>query len=75
MFISSKIFYALEILLTMPGVAIFYGCIGMIGFITMYLILPETEGRTIEDIEMYFADKKRKFNDINIPYVKELNVM
>lgn len=73
MFISSKIFHPLEILLTMPGLAIFYGCIGLIGFIAMYLILPDTEGRSIEDVEIYFADRKRKFNDINIPYVTELN--
>lgn len=73
MFTSSKIFYTLETLLTMPGLTIFYGCIGVVGFIAMYLILPETEGRTIEDIEQYFADRKRKLNDINIPYVTELN--
>lgn len=30
------------------------------------MTLPETEGRTLEDVENYFADRKRKFNDIRI---------
>lgn len=34
----------------------------------MYFTLPETEGRTLEDIESYFSDRKRKINDIYIPY-------
>lgn len=32
----------------------------------MYFVLPETEGKTLEDIEMYFSNTKRKFNDIII---------
>lgn len=34
--------------------------------VVIYLILPETEGRTLEEIEAYFSDKSRKFNDIQI---------
>lgn len=29
----------------------------------LYNILPETEGRTLEDIENHFADRGRKFTD------------
>lgn len=29
----------------------------------MYNILPETEGRTLEDIEIHFADNNRKLTD------------
>lgn len=39
--------------------------------IILYLTMPETEGRTLEDIETYFGDEQRKFNDIKIP--KRLN--
>lgn len=29
----------------------------------MYNILPETEGRTLEDIEIHFADDSKKLTD------------
>lgn len=32
----------------------------------MYLILPETENRTLEDIELHFSDNKRKLTDRKI---------
>lgn len=32
----------------------------------MYNILPETEGRTLEDIEIHFADNNRKLTDHHI---------
>lgn len=35
-------------------------------FIVMYLILPETEGRSLEDIEIHFSDNTRRFTDIKI---------
>ncbi|XP_055325703.1 facilitated trehalose transporter Tret1-like isoform X2 [Sitodiplosis mosellana] len=73
MFLASKSFYALEVLLTLPGLSIFYGFLGVVGFIAMYLTLPETEGRTLEDIESYFSDRKRKLNDINIPHKNEIS--
>lgn len=41
-------------------------------FIGMYLTLPETEGRTLEDVENYFANRKRRFNDIHIPHKAEI---
>lgn len=35
--------------------------------IVMYRILPETEGRTLEDIEMHFSDDTKGIRDIHIP--------
>lgn len=32
----------------------------------MYLVLPETENRTLEEIELYFSDKNRKVFDVVI---------
>lgn len=39
----------------MPGMVLFNCFINAMGFILMYKILPETENRTLEDIEMHFA--------------------
>lgn len=34
--------------------------------IAAYYILPETENRSLEDIEIHFSDNQRKLTDINI---------
>ena len=41
-------------------------CTSTFRFITLYLVLPETENRTLEEIEQYFSDKSRKFGDRKI---------
>lgn len=33
----------------------------------MYKILPETENRTLEDIEMHFSDNSKRITDRKIP--------
>lgn len=33
----------------------------------MYYILPETEGRTLEDIELHYSDDTKGITDIDIP--------
>lgn len=39
----------------------------------MYLILPETEGPPLEDIEMHFSDNKRSITDIHIRKISVQN--
>lgn len=39
----------------------------------MYFLLPETENRTLEDIELHFSDNKRKLTDIRIRRVGDLS--
>lgn len=65
-FISAKTFYSLETTLSMPGVALFNCIIIAIGIVLMYKILPETENRTLEDIEMHFSDGSKKITDRKI---------
>lgn len=38
----------------------------------MYKILPETEGRTLEDIELHFSDHSKKITDHKIPKPKKI---
>lgn len=56
----------------MPGVALFNCTFTAIGLILMYNILPETEGRTLEAIELHFSDKTKKFTDNKIPKTKPI---
>ncbi|XP_035776350.1 facilitated trehalose transporter Tret1-like [Anopheles albimanus] len=66
-FVTTKTYFNLESSLSLPGVILFYGVMGLIGTFFVYFFLPETEKRTLEDIEVYFSDNKRKLTDIHIP--------
>lgn len=56
-------FYSLEPILTMPGEALFSSTVILFGLILMYNILPETENRTLEEIEIHFADDSKTLTD------------
>lgn len=69
-FIASKSYYNLETGLSMPGIA-FFNCVVMaFGLILMCQILPETENRTLEDIEMHFSDNSKKLTDRKISKIQ-----
>lgn len=64
---STNYFYIkLESALSIPGVALFSCVVAGIGFILMYNILPELGDRTIEEIEIHFADDTKKITDHKI---------
>lgn len=42
--------------MTMPGTFWFYSAVALIGAIILYFVLPETEGRTLVEIERHFVD-------------------
>lgn len=50
----------------MAGVSLLYCVVTGIGLIYAYFTLPETEGRTLEDIELHFADDSKKLTDLEI---------
>lgn len=54
----------------MPGVALFYSIIALFGLIMMYNILPETENRSLEEIEVHFLTKK--ITDTNIRKLEQM---
>lgn len=66
-FISTKTYYNLETSLSLPGFTLLSCIVIMIGWILAFAILPETEGRTLEDIELHFSDKSKKLTNHKIP--------
>lgn len=56
----------------MPGVALFNCITTAFGLILMYNILPETEGRTLEDIELHFSDNSKNITDRKISKLKSM---
>lgn len=49
--------------LGLPGAPWFYASFAIVGAVILYFILPETEGRTLEDIERHFSEKGRTLVD------------
>lgn len=69
-FVATKSYYNLETTLSLPGITLFNCVIITGGLILMYNILPETENRTLEDIELHFSNNSKKINDRYIPKMK-----
>jgi len=41
--------------MSLPGTIFFYSMINLVGLCLLYVILPETEGRTLQEIEEHYA--------------------
>lgn len=54
-FLSNKLFLRLLATLTLPGTFWMYSCVSLCGALVLYFILPETEGRSLVDIEEHFT--------------------
>lgn len=65
-FVVTKTYINVEYGLSIGGGFIMYGIITTVGLVVLYVILPETEGRTLEEIEQFFSDTKRKLTDREI---------
>lgn len=66
-FATTKTYYNLETFLSMPGISMFYCIVATLGLILMVNIMPETENRSLEDIELHFSDNRKKITDWYIP--------
>lgn len=53
--IANKIFLYMVESLTLPGTFLCSACINLGGVIVLYFIMPETEGRTLKEIEEHYA--------------------
>uniref|UniRef100_A0A336LS95 CSON014628 protein n=1 Tax=Culicoides sonorensis TaxID=179676 RepID=A0A336LS95_CULSO len=65
-FISTKTYYDLETSISLFGVITLYVVVAFLGTIFVYFFLPETEGRTLEEIEEHFSNNKLKLTDRKI---------
>ena len=65
-FCANYLYGVFEESLSIPGVALFCCAVSGIGFIVMYKVLPETDNRTLEEIEMHFTDDSKGINEHKI---------
>lgn len=63
-FAATKTYLDFEHALGMAGIVYLYGAVGVFGLFFFYFLLPETENRTLEDIETHFS--KKRITDIKI---------
>ncbi|XP_022223288.2 facilitated trehalose transporter Tret1 isoform X2 [Drosophila obscura] len=61
-FLANKLFLWMLATLTLPGTFAFYATVAFIGTVVLYYTLPETEGRTLGEIEAHFSKK----SDMNL---------
>ncbi|KAL7033165.1 hypothetical protein ACKWTF_007494 [Chironomus riparius] len=66
-FFTTKTYFNMESTLSLFGVIALYAVVDVFGLIFIYFYLPETEKRTLEDIELHFSDNNKKLKDIKIP--------
>lgn len=54
MFVLTKSYLTIEVTLTLQYTMILFGGIGVIGLVFIYFYLPETENKTLLEIEHFF---------------------
>ena len=63
-FIVTKTFPTMQAGLTVQGTYWFFGGWCFVGFVFVYFLLPETKGKTLEEIEALFDKKKHSYQQI-----------
>ncbi|CAH0716177.1 unnamed protein product, partial [Brenthis ino] len=63
-FLTNKIYISMVDTLSICGTYGFYGIICLTGCVVFYFILPETEGKRLNDIENHFSGVKRLTNEV-----------
>ncbi|KAL4717244.1 hypothetical protein ACJJTC_017131 [Scirpophaga incertulas] len=62
-FLSSKTNYNIEASIHLSGTFAFYAAVGLIGTVYLYFFLPETEKKTLQEIEAFYKGNTRIFAD------------
>lgn len=60
-FVATKTFINMEISLHLWGTYAVYAALSFIGTIYLYFFLPETEGKSLQEIESYYNGKLKTF--------------
>ncbi|KAL4717843.1 hypothetical protein ACJJTC_000992 [Scirpophaga incertulas] len=63
-FLANKLYISMVDTLSIWGTYGLYGIVCLTGCITFYFVLPETEGKKLNDIENHFAGIKRLTNNV-----------
>lgn len=63
-FVTNKIYISMVDNLSIWGTYGFYGIVCFVGCTVFYFILPETEGKKLNDIENHFAGRKKLNNQV-----------
>lgn len=63
-FLTNKIYINMVDTFSICGTYGLYGFVGFFGCFVFYFILPETEGKTLNDIENHFAGRKQLTNQL-----------
>ncbi|CAG9802981.1 unnamed protein product [Chironomus riparius] len=58
-FLANKLFLSMITLFSLSGTFIIYSCVSFIGCTILFFFLPETENRTLQEIENHFAGKTK----------------
>lgn len=59
-FLAVKIYPSMVDYMHSKGVFFFYGCIALVGTVFLTCLLPETKGKTLEEILAYFGHKEKE---------------
>lgn len=59
-FLSNKLFLGIVAILSLNGTFFLYSAVAMIGCFILYFVLPETEGKTLQEIEAFFCKPKKE---------------
>lgn len=74
MFVAMKSYIDVERTFSIGGGFCMYGTITAVGLLILWQVMPETEGRTLDEIEQFFSDESRKITDRIIrPLKSEVN--
>lgn len=57
-FASNKLFLTMVAAFTLNGTFWFYSAVAALGCIVLFFTLPETENKTIEEIQMFYVKNK-----------------